>query len=117
MESVISFIVDRIITPVTAIIPTLVENGVAFVIFAIMWIGFGAALVMSQGSLHEAWQWVRALPLVVQGLVWLLFLPVVVALWIYETTWPIVLRLIVIAGLAWWSLMIFLPKWLVRAQP
>jgi hypothetical protein len=117
MEAVITFIVDRIVTPVTSVIPWLVESGIAFVIFGVMWIGFGAALFMSQGSLHDAWQWVRALPLVLQGLVWLLFLPVVVALWIYETTWNIVIRLVVIGGLAFWSLLIFLPKWLTRATP
>jgi hypothetical protein len=117
MEAVITFVVNRIVTPVTSVIPWLVESGVAFVIFGVMWIGFGAALVMSQGSLHDAWQWVRALPLVIQGLVWLLFLPVVVALWIYETTWHILIRLVVIGGLAFWSLLIFLPKWLTRATP
>jgi hypothetical protein len=53
----------------------------------------------------------------VQGLVWLLFLPVVVALWIWETTWPIILRLILVAGLAGWSLMIFLPRALTGARP
>jgi hypothetical protein len=117
MEKIISFIVDRIILPVTSVIPVIVESGIAFVIFLLLWLGFGVALVASQGGLHDAWRWVRDLPLVAQGIVWLLFLPVVVGLWIYETTWPLVLRLIVIAGLAWWSLMIFVPRWLMRAQP
>ena len=114
MDQVITFVVDRIVLPVTGLIPVLVETGAAFLIFALMWVGFGVALVASQGSLHDAWQWVRALPLVIQGLVGLLFLPVVVALWIYETTWPMVLRLLVIAGIAGWSLLIFMPKWLSR---
>ena len=117
MEAAISFVVDKIVVPVTSAIPTVVESGVAFVIFLLLWLGFGAALVVSQGSLHDAWHWVRALPLVVQGIVWVLFLPVVIALWIYETTWHIVVRLVVIGGLAWWTLMIFMPKWLTRATP
>ena len=117
METAISFLVDKILVPVTSVIPVIVESGVAFVIFLLLWLGFGAALVVSQGSLHDAWHWVRALPLVVQGLVWLLFLPVMVGLWIYETAWPLVLRLVVIAGLAGWSLLIFLPKWLSGARP
>ena len=47
---------------------------------------------------------------VILALVWLLFLPVVVGLWAWETTWPLVLRLIVVAGLAGWSVMLFLPR-------
>jgi len=42
------------------------ETGVLFVVFAVIWVGFGAALVTSQGSLDQAWQWVRSLPLLVQ---------------------------------------------------
>jgi hypothetical protein len=60
--------------------------------------------------LDAAWQWIRALPLIVQAIVWLLFLPVVGALWIRETTWPIVVRLPLVLGLAWWNLLIFLPS-------
>ena len=117
MDGVIKFFVDRVIVPVTSVIPAIVDSGIAFVIFLLLWFGFGAALVTSQQTLHDAWAWVRELPLIVQGLVWLLCLPVMLALWIYETTWPFVLRLVVIVGLAGWSLLIFVPKWLTRAQP
>ncbi|MDH5244043.1 MAG: hypothetical protein OEX05_08930, partial [Chloroflexota bacterium] len=54
--------------------------------------------------------WIGGLPLIVQGVAWLLFLPVVGALWVWETSWPIVLRLVIVASLAGWSLMIFLPR-------
>ena len=117
MEQVITALVDNVLTPVTSRIPLLVSSGIAFVLFAVLWVGFGIALVTSQGSLDAAWQWVRALPLVVQGVVWVLFLPVLAALWIWETTWPIVLRLVLVAGLAGWSLLIFLPKALTGARP
>lgn len=117
MEQLITGLVDNVVVPITGVIPVLVSSGIAFVVFAILWIGFGYALVTSQGSLDAAWQWVRALPLLVQGVVWLLFLPVVVALWIWETTWPIILRLILVAGLAGWSLLIFLPRAATGARP
>ena len=109
--------VDHIVAPVTGAIVFAVENGLAFVIFALMWIGFGYAVVASQGSLDATWQWIRSLPLIIQGVVWLLFLPVVIALWVWETTWPIVMRVVVIGGLAWWSLLMFVPKWLQAARP
>jgi hypothetical protein len=95
----------------------LAETGVLFVVFAVIWIGFAAALIWSQGSLDAAWQYVRSLPLVVQGIVWLLFLPVMVGLWIWETTWPLILRLLLVVGIAGWNLLVFLPRWLQVARP
>lgn len=110
MERIIGGLVDGIIVPVTGIIPALLSSGVLFLVFAALWIGFGAGLVLNQGGLDAAWTWIRSLPLLVQGLAWLLFLPVVAALWIWETSWPLVLRLVLVGGLAGWSLMIFLPR-------
>lgn len=95
----------------------LAETGILFAIFAVIWVAFGAALIWSQGSLDGAWQWVRSLPLVVQGMVWLLFLPVMMGLWIWETTWPLILRLVVIVGIAGWNLVVLLPRALPAVRP
>jgi hypothetical protein len=95
----------------------LAETGVLFVVFAVLWAAFGAALIWSQGSLDAAWQWIRDLPLLLQGLVWLLFLPVAIGLWVWETTWPLIVRLVLIAGLAGWNLLIFLPRALQAGRP
>jgi hypothetical protein len=89
------------------------ETGILFGIFAVLWVAFGAALVLSQGSLDASWHWIRTLPLIVQGLVWVLFLPVVVGLWIWETSWPLLLRLVLVLGVAGWNLLVFLPRALV----
>ena len=95
----------------------LAEHGVLFGLFAILWIGFGAALVLSQGSLDQAWQAIRALPIVVQVVVWILFLPVMAGLWIWETTWPLIVRLLLVIGIGGWNLLMFLPKAAQQAQP
>jgi hypothetical protein len=95
----------------------LAETGVLFVLFAVIWVGFGVALIWSQGSLDAAWQSIRSLPLIVQGIAWLLFLPVMLGLWIWETTWPLVLRLLLVVGIAGWNLLVFLPRWLQVAKP
>ena len=95
----------------------LAEHGVLFVIFALIWVAFGAGLLLSQGSLDQAWQAIRDLPLVVQVVVWLLFLPVMIGLWVWETTWPLILRLVLVLGIAGWNLLIFLPKALQAARP
>jgi hypothetical protein len=64
----------------------LAEHGIPFAFFLVLWVAFGAALVWSHGSLHDAWQWVRGLPLIVQGIVWLLCMPVMAGLWVWETS-------------------------------
>ena len=95
----------------------LAETGVLFAVFALLWIGFGVALVWSHGSLDAAWTWTRSLPLLLQGVIWLLFLPVMVGLWIWETTWPLALRLALVLGVAGWNLLVLLPRALTAARP
>jgi ABC-type amino acid transport system permease subunit len=94
----------------------MVENGVLFAIFAIIWVAFGAALIFSQGSIDQAWQTIRGLPLIVQIVVWVLFLPVMIGLWVWETSWPLIVRLVLVVGVAGWNLFMFLPKAL-QAKP
>ncbi len=88
-----------------------------FVIFAVIWLAFGAALVFSQGSLDAARQTIRGLPLLVQLIAWLLFLPVMIGLWVWETTWPLILRWFVVLGIAGCNLLVFLPKALQFGRP
>lgn len=88
----------------------------AFIVFALLWAGFAAAIIWSQGSLDQAWEWIKDLPLILQGVVVLLFLPVVAGLWVWETTWPLVMRLVLIGGLGLMTLYVFLPKSLFGAR-
>jgi hypothetical protein len=71
-----------------------------FVLFALLWLVFGIALIASQGSLDAAWEWIRSLPLIAQAVVWVAFLPVVLGLWVWQTDWTLVVRVLVIAGIA-----------------
>ena len=88
----------------------MVEHGVLFVIFALIWIAFAAGVIWSQGSVDQAWQSIRDLPLIVQIVVWVLFLPIMVGLWVWETSWPLIVRLVIVIGLAGWNLLMFLPR-------
>ena len=92
-------------------------HGILFTIFALVWAGFAVGLIASQGSLDQAWQTIRALPLPVEAVVWLLFLPAVVGLWIWETTWPLLVRLVLIGGIAGWNLLILLPRAATAVRP
>jgi hypothetical protein len=88
----------------------LADMGVLFAVFAVLWLAFGIALIWSQGSVDAAWHAIRALPWFLQAVVWLLLLPVMAGLWIWETSWPLVLRLVLVVGIAGWNLLVFLPR-------
>jgi hypothetical protein len=117
MDQLITGFVDGILVPVIDGMIPMITNGVAFLVFALIWGAFAYGLIMSQGSLDAAWQWIRGLALPIQALVWLLFLPVVVGLWIWETSWPFIVRIVLVVGLAGWNLWMFLPKALTGGRP
>jgi hypothetical protein len=77
----------------------------AIVIFAILWVGFAIALVVNREWLDLLWNWVRALPSVVEIIVWVLFLPIMAGLWIWESSWPALVRLLAFAGIVVWTLL------------
>ncbi|MBN1583710.1 MAG: hypothetical protein JXA89_23590 [Anaerolineae bacterium] len=76
----------------------------AIVIVAMLWVGFAIALVVNREWLDLLWNGVRALPSVVEIVVWLLFLPIMVGLWIWESSWPTFVRLLAFAGIVVWTL-------------
>jgi hypothetical protein len=95
-------------TQVTAQRPDVRRPTVGLVWFAVMvsgWLAFYAFLLFSEQALSDLWQWVRALPLVVEGLVWLVAFPFVLALGIWDSAWETALRLVLVSGCAiGWSL-------------
>ena len=88
----------------------LVRTGLLFAGFAALWAGFWAALVLDPAMLDTAWAAIAGLPLPIQAVAWLLFLPVMAAMWTWQTDWPIVVRLVLVAGIAGWNLLVFLPR-------
>lgn len=109
LSGTIEGLVRWIVVPITSGIPFLASSGILMVLFGAIWLGFGVALVADPQALDEAWRSIGALPLPVVGLAWLLFLPPMAGLWIWTTSWPIAVRLVVIAGLAGWNLLVFKP--------
>ena len=110
---VIAGSVDRlvrwVVVPVTSAIPLLVSSGVLLVAFAALWLTFMMAVAMNPGALGESWRMVAGLPLLVQGLAWLLLMPLMAGLWVWQTDWPLVARVAVIVGAAGWNLLVFFP--------
>lgn len=81
----------------------------AFTIFILLWITFFAALLFKPGLLGDAWKRFRSWPVLLQLLVAFLTLPVVLGLWIWQARWPYWLRLLLVAGLAWFTIYTFFP--------
>jgi hypothetical protein len=113
--------VERVLTSMaTALgdgIGWMADHGVLFLVFAAIWVAFGAAVIWSQGSLDQAWATIRAWPLIAQLAAWLLFLPVMFGLWAWETSWPLIVRLVLVLGVAGWNLLVFLPPAAAAAKP
>jgi hypothetical protein len=87
-----------------------VVNTTAFVLLALLWLGFAAALLFNRDILSKVWLQLHSLPIILQLLIWLLALPVVLGLWIWQTRWPVWLRLALVVGLAWVTLYTFFPR-------
>ncbi len=110
-------IIETVASSLGNTIGWMAEHGVLFGVFAVLWVAFGAALIWSQGSLDQTWDTIRGLPLILQIGAWLVFLPVMAGLWIWETTWPLIVRVLLIVGIAGWNLLVFLPRALQAARP
>jgi hypothetical protein len=77
----------------------------AIVIFALLWVGFAVALAVNREWLDLLWNWVRALPVVAQIIVWVLFLPITVGLWVWESSWSVLGNVLALAGIVVWTLL------------
>jgi hypothetical protein len=84
---------------------TRVLSTYAFVVFVILWIGFAVALVVNREWMDLLWDWVRALPSLAEIIVWVIFLPIMVGLWIWESSWAALVRLLAFAGIVVWTLL------------
>ena len=104
-------VIDKAATGLGDGVAVLADSGALFVVFGLLWAAFAVALMVSQGSLDAAWQVVRGWPLAVEAVVWLLFLPVMAGMWVWESAWPLLVRLTLVAGLAGWTLLVFPKPW------
>lgn len=87
-----------------------ITNIFAFAVLTLLWLGFSAALLLNRDMLNTIWQSFRSWPLIVQAVVSLLTLPVVLGLWIWQTSWSLWLLLLLVLGLAWVSIYTFIPR-------
>jgi hypothetical protein len=83
---------------------------VIFLIVIVLWLGIGAAAISRGGGIDEVWDRFRDLPLIAQGVGWLLLLPWVLAVWITQTGWPVWSKAIIEASLIAFTIVAFFPR-------
>jgi hypothetical protein len=84
-----------------------------FVVVAVLWVAFGAALAFRQDGLDSAWKAFRTAPVPLQVVEGVVLLPWVLALAAWEARWALWLRLLLVAGLGWATIYAFIP-WRAR---
>jgi hypothetical protein len=89
---------------------TTLFNVVVFVLFAGLWLVLAMALLTRPDAATAVWHELRGRSMIVQLIVWVLFLPLSAALWLWSRPWPTVLRATLIAAVAFVNLATFLPK-------
>ena len=67
-------------------------------------------LLVRQGNLGDLWAVFRGQPWVLQGLEFLIFLPWAAGLWLWNTSWELWVRVLLLIGLAWASLYMLNPR-------
>jgi hypothetical protein len=63
-----------------------------------MWLAFFVLLVAD--SLDQVWQTITQLPVLLEILVWIVFLPWVLGTWVWIGPWPLWLRVTLVLGVA-----------------
>lgn len=92
----------------------LLFNILVFVLFLVLWAVFAYGVVANQAGLDGASAWLRSLPLLGQAVIAFLTLPVYIGLWVWESGWPLVVRLVLVVSLGGWNLWMFFPRALPR---
>jgi hypothetical protein len=72
-----------------------------WVVFVGLWGVFYISPLLSSDFLDEVWNQIGTLALPFQVIIWLLFFPLMVGLWIWQATWPVVVRVALITGISW----------------
>ncbi len=82
-----------------------VLSSYAIAIFVLLWVGFAIATAVNREWLDLLWNSVQALPIVTEIIIWVLILPIMVGLWILDSSWPALVSFLAVAGIVIWTLL------------
>ena len=75
-----------------------------FAMFVVVWVGFAIVLLGDRSFVDQAWESLRAMPAPIQLVVWVLFLPIAVGMWIIESDWSTFVGLLLGLGMVVWTI-------------
>ena len=85
-------------------------GGVVLAVVVMSWVGFGLAMWAAPELLLDIWEWVGGLSIAAELVFWILGLPWMLALAVWQTAWPAGVQVALIAGIALFSVRTFYPK-------
>jgi hypothetical protein len=91
--------------------PTLRINPiVTFAAVTVLWLAYGAMLVAAPDTLGDLWRAVGDLWLPLKAVIWVLFLPWMIGLWVWQSSWPLAVRLTLDICLGVTTVIAFFPR-------
>ncbi len=76
----------------------------AGVVFALLWIGLAVGLATGGALFADTWTWLTGLEPLAAVVIWILALPIAVALWAWNADLPTLAAAVVAVGLIGWTL-------------
>ena len=83
-------------------------------LFTAIWVALAIVLIVSPDAVEELWNWIGEQSTALQIGIWVAFLPVMVAIAVWETSWPLWIRLAVLALCVFWTSYGFSPRRIAR---
>ncbi len=71
-----------------------------FFIMIVVWGAFIALALASPGTLDDAWRWAHGLAWPLQIVVWIVFLPWMIGLWVWQADWSFAVRMALVCVIA-----------------
>jgi len=79
-------------------------------VVVLIWSWFGIAMWAAPGTLIDVWEWAADLSMAFKVIVWVLGLPWMIGLAVWQSGWSEAVRAAVVAGLALVSIWSFYPN-------
>jgi hypothetical protein len=78
-------------------------------LFTSLWVAVGLLLIVSPEAVEELWGWIGEQPAALQMAIWVAFLPVMVGVGVWLSSWALWIRLLVLALCVAWTTVAFYP--------
>lgn len=67
---------------------------------SLLWLAFAGLWIFTSETLGHIFNWIQGIPLALEIVVWVVFLPWVGSLWIWHSSWSLGLKIVVILVIA-----------------